>query len=242
MSPDKVRGARPQRGKSLTAKPRIRMPRRVIYIVAEGEVTEYEYCTALSNVFAERLGFRIERPALHIRRNGLTPSGVADHALAVAADTGTLRSGSTAGSPNPISEIWALFDRDQHPGIPKAFARLAGHERIHVAFSHPSFDLWLLLHFIAVSDGQGGSSEQVHSRLGNCPGFGMFGSHDKRITQTRAAELMRPDRIAAAVHPYRITGTTVLRVNACIWTPAASRMRWFCFRKSPARNGAGGRG
>ncbi len=199
MSPDKVRGARPQRGKSLTAKPRIRTPRRIIYVVAEGEATEYEYCTALSNAFAERLGFRIDRPAFHIRRNGLKPIEVADHALALAADTGTRGSGSASGSPSPISEIWALFDRDQHPGIPEAFARLAGHERIHVAFSHPSFDLWLLLHFTAVSDRQGGSSEQVHSRLRNCPGFGIFGSHDKRITQARAAELMRPDRIAAAV-------------------------------------------
>jgi uroporphyrinogen III methyltransferase/synthase len=27
---------------------------------------------------------------------------------------------------SPISEIWALFDRDQHHGIPTAFARLAG--------------------------------------------------------------------------------------------------------------------
>lgn len=199
MSPDHVRRTRPQRGRSLNARPRIRTPRRVIYVVAEGEVTEYQYCTALSNAFAERLGFRIDTPALHIRRNGLTPIEVADHALSVAADTGTRRRGAASGSASPISEIWALFDRDQHHGIPAAFARLAGHERIHVAFSHPSFDLWLLLHFTAVSDGQEGSSEQVHARLRNCPGFDTFASREKRITQPRATELMRPERIAAAM-------------------------------------------
>ncbi len=199
MSPDRVRGARLQRGKSLTVKPRVRRPREVIYVVAEGEVTEYDYCAALSNAFAERLGFRIDIPAFHIRRNGLTPIEVADHALTVAVGTGDGRSGSGSGPPSPIREIWALFDRDQHPRIPEAFAKLAGRDRIRVAFSHPSFDLWLLLHFTAVSDAQGGSNEQVHARLRNYPGFTGFGSHDKRITDARATELMKPDRIATAV-------------------------------------------
>jgi len=199
VSPDRVRGARLQRGKSLTVKPRVRRPREVIYVVAEGEVTEYQYCTALSNAFAERLGFRIDIPALHIRKNGLSPIEVADHALTVAVGSRSERSGSASGPPSPVSQIWALFDRDQHPRIPEAFAKLDGHERIHVAFSHPSFDLWLLLHFTAVTDAQGGSSEQVHSRLRNYPGFAGFGSVEKRITAARATELMKPDRIATAV-------------------------------------------
>lgn len=42
-------------------------------MVAEGEVTEYKYCAALSNAFSERLGFRIDIPALRIRRNDLKP-------------------------------------------------------------------------------------------------------------------------------------------------------------------------
>jgi len=168
-------------------------------VVAEGEVTEYDYCTALSNAFAERLGFRIDIPAFHIRRNGLTPIEVADHALTVAVGTEDGHSRSASGPSSTIREIWALFDRDQHPRIPEAFAKLAGCDRIRVAFSHPSFDLWLLLHFTAVSDAQGGSSEQVHARLRNYPGFAGFGSRDKRITEARAAELMKPDRIATAV-------------------------------------------
>jgi hypothetical protein len=200
VSPDReVRRARPQRGKSLSARPRLRKPRQVIYVVAEGEVTEYNYCTALSNAFAERLEFRIDTPPLQTRRNGLKPIEVAEHALIVAARTENERRDSVSASTSAVSQIWALFDKDQHPRIPEAFARLAGHERIRVAFSHPSFDLWLLLHFTMVSDPQGGSSELVHSRLRRCPGFGRFGSDGKRITQARAAELMRADRIAAAV-------------------------------------------
>jgi hypothetical protein len=199
VSPDRVRGARLQRGKSLTVKPRVRRPHEVIYVVAEGEVTEYGYCTALSNAFGERIGFRIDFPAFHIRRNGLTPIQVADHALTVAVGTEDGRSRSASGSRSPIREVWALFDRDQHPRIPEAFAKLAGRDRIRVAFSNPSFDLWLLLHFTAVSDAQGRSSDQILARLRNYPSFAGFGSHEKRITNARASELMKPDRIATAV-------------------------------------------
>jgi hypothetical protein len=39
----------------------------------------------------------------------------------------------------------------------------------------------------------------VHARLRKCEGFAGFGSHDKRIDRARAAELMKPDRIGAAV-------------------------------------------
>jgi RloB-like protein len=202
VSPDRVRRTRPQRGKSLSAKPSVRRPRRVIYLVAEGEVTEYDYCAALSNAFSARLAFRLVKPAPHVRRNGLTPIKVAHHAIEVAGEMGAQGRASASGLSGPssaISEIWALFDRDQHPRIPEAMALLSGYESIHVAFSHPSFDLWLLLHFTAVSDAQGGSSGHVHSRLRNHPGFSGFGSHDKRITVARATELMRPDRIATAV-------------------------------------------
>jgi hypothetical protein len=128
---------------------------------------------------------------------------VARHALAVADEMGGRRRPPASGPSSAISEIWALFDRDQHPRIPEAMALLAGYPSIHVAFSHPSFDLWLLLHFTAVSDAQGGSSEQMHSRLRNYHGFSGFGSHDKRITDARATELMRPDRIATAVRNAR---------------------------------------
>jgi hypothetical protein len=167
--------------------------------VAEGEVTEYDYCAALSKAFAEQLGFRFDTPLLHTRRNGLKPIEVAKHALAVAANAGDRRRNSASAAASTVSQVWALFDRDEHPRISEALALLATHERIRVAFSNPSFDLWLLLHFTAVSDPQGGLSDLVHSRLRRCPGFDGFGSHGKRITEARAAELMKPERIAAAV-------------------------------------------
>jgi hypothetical protein len=43
-------------------------------------------------------------------------------------------------------EVWAVFDRDEHPGYAGAIetARVSG---VHAANSNPCFELWLLLHF-----------------------------------------------------------------------------------------------
>lgn len=45
----------------------------------------------------------------------------------------------------PYDEVWCVFDRDAHANVSTAFneARQSG---IHVAFSDPCFELWLVLH------------------------------------------------------------------------------------------------
>jgi hypothetical protein len=43
-------------------------------------------------------------------------------------------------------QTWCVFDRDEHPNIPEAFA-LADRHGIGVAFSNPCLELWFLLHF-----------------------------------------------------------------------------------------------
>jgi len=42
--------------------------------------------------------------------------------------------------------VWAVFDVDDHPRIPEAI-QMARDNGIELAVSHPSFELWLLLHF-----------------------------------------------------------------------------------------------
>ncbi|MER7541804.1 RloB family protein [Actinomadura sp.] len=46
----------------------------------------------------------------------------------------------------PEQYVWAVFDRDQHNDVDEAIRR-AHKNGVEVAFSTPSFDLWLLLHF-----------------------------------------------------------------------------------------------
>jgi hypothetical protein len=49
-----------------------------------------------------------------------------------------------------------------------------GRKDVQIGFSHPSFDLWLLLHFQQLSNPQDGSSAQVHEKLRGHPAFERF--------------------------------------------------------------------
>ncbi|WP_280303351.1 RloB family protein [Nocardia abscessus] len=187
MSPDKIRTKR-RRGASLTAAPPPRVATRVFYAVAEGRVTEYDYLTVLQNAFAERCSFRIDMPPQSSRSDDMTPARVVEHALMVAKDD---------GQHGQYKEIWAIFDRDEHPDVMKAINAVRKHPKIKIAFSHPSFDFWLLLHFYSFNVPQNGHNDDVLSRLATCPGFTGFGRGDKKITEVRAAELRL--RIGAAV-------------------------------------------
>src|SRR2546421_8637367 len=45
-----------------------------------------------------------------------------------------------------FDETWCVFDRDEHPQIQDAMQQARAHG-FSVAFSNPSFELWVLLHF-----------------------------------------------------------------------------------------------
>lgn len=83
-------------------------------MVAEGEVTEPDYCTALNNRFKDEHRFHIN--TRYSRENGLHPLEVAEEAITIASDPRERR-----GS-GPVHEVWALFDRDQHTDVRAAFA------------------------------------------------------------------------------------------------------------------------
>jgi hypothetical protein len=109
--------------------------------------------------------------------------------------------------------VWALFDRDERTDIPQAFALVRRHNneavkegylRVETAFSHPSFDLWLLLHFQQLTTPQDGSSAQVHKKLREYPEFERFAtstSGSKTISDARAGQLM--PRLETAVRNAR---------------------------------------
>ncbi|MFI6919018.1 RloB domain-containing protein [Nonomuraea spiralis] len=88
------------------------------------------------------------------------------------------------------AEIWALFDRDQHGDLDDALNALKGHSKIRISLSHPSFDFWLYLHYGLYDQPQDGWNHQVHQMLSQRPGFAGFGSRDKRISKSRADELL----------------------------------------------------
>ncbi|MFI7533420.1 RloB family protein [Streptosporangium sp. NPDC049376] len=123
---------------------------RILYVACEGEATEPDYLDYLNERFGDgdgrgRRPFRIQPVS---RRSGRTPSGIVEAARQAAGE----------------DEAWALFDRDQWKDIPQA-AEAAARGRVELALSHPSFDLWLLLHFQAFGGAQSGSSKLVVEKL-----------------------------------------------------------------------------
>ncbi|WP_170322478.1 RloB family protein [Acrocarpospora macrocephala] len=174
----------------------------MVYVACEGESTEPDYLQYLNEQFgdgdgAARQPFRIQPVC---RKNGMTPSGVVAAVQEAAAE----------------DEAWALFDRDQWIDIPAA-VKAAADSRIEFALSHPSFDLWLLLHFQAFSGRQSGSSKIVIEKLRQASEA--FTDYDKRgdksIRVTRRDALRGRENIA-------ITNARSL-VNCCAHGSCASK-------------------
>jgi hypothetical protein len=177
--------------KPLHPGPRPPREERVFYVAVEGESTEPDYLNHLNREFGEDLRFRIE-PLW--KSNGLKPREVVDAVLAQ----------RSQDEKDEKDVFWALFDRDEHVGIPQAVAKARKND-IRVAFSHPSFDLWLLLHFVAFSGAQSGSSDVVHEKLRKWPGFETFAVNgDKSVRGTRA-EVLKGKESAAAKHAKKLT-------------------------------------
>jgi hypothetical protein len=144
VSPRRVRRATPLRGTQPRRAMGGRSERRTVYVVAEGQRTEREYLGHLFERYGQRLGFHFSFPEKGT--GGMTPAQVVAHA--------TARVGADG-----IDEVWAFFDRDQWTDIPQVFAgaRKAG---VRVAFSHPAFELWLLVHFQQFAAPQGATARQ----------------------------------------------------------------------------------
>jgi hypothetical protein len=171
----------------------------VFYVAVEGESTEPDYLAILNREFGSEHQFLIH--PLY-KRNGMSPTRVVAKAL-------EQRDEVTSGDGRV--QLWALFDRDEHQGIPQAMrdAKAGG---VQVAFSHPSFDLWLLLHFTDASGQQDGSSRIVHQKLRQCAGFETFDLHNDKSVSGSRAQALRGKHVAAVS---RAKGWLTCPAGAC---------------------------
>ncbi|MFG2783050.1 RloB family protein [Streptomyces prunicolor] len=156
---------------------------RVLYVGCEGESTEPDYLDYLVKRFGsgERTGqpFRIV-PVY--KENGLLPEQVVEAVRQYAA----------------TDETWALFDRDEHTRIPRAVEDAAA-DSTELCFSHPSFDLWLLMHFQAFGGRQSGSSKNVVDKLRKAhPDFRRFDKGNDKSVQGRR-RLALEGRVKSAI-------------------------------------------
>ena len=147
-----------RRAGSLKRRRYIRQPRRRFLVFCEGAKTEPAYFAALNRAFREAL----------IRVETIAPAGV-PYTLAQSAAQLARQLGLARGSRKPLNsfeegdEIWAVFDRDEHPRYAEA-VRLCEDTGVKVGHSNPCFELWLILHEEEFDKPDGRSALQRHLR------------------------------------------------------------------------------
>ncbi|WP_431780914.1 RloB family protein [Streptomyces chumphonensis] len=137
-------------------------------MATEGEKTERDYLALLNTHYGEREGRKFRLKHCNAGR-GLRPTETVDHVI--------------ASSVSPDDEKWALFDRDSEDqrddDIPEAMRKAAA-AGVQVALSHPSFELWLLLHFQQFSSQEDGRTSTVLDRLRTHRDAKGFQDYDKQ--------------------------------------------------------------
>jgi hypothetical protein len=115
-----------------------RSPKRKFIIYSEGKNTEPDYFHAVRR---DLLGALVD---IEIIEAAGVPMTIAERACE--RSTAMKRRRGRKSSFEEGDQVWAVFDRDEHPKVSEAIERCrVGH--VGVAFSDPCFELWLILHF-----------------------------------------------------------------------------------------------
>lgn len=179
-------------GRAGSRSPKHRVGNSIFYVVAEGEGTEYDYLSWLNTTYGSTLKFIINTPPPRVQRNGLSPFRVVEHSCRQAHE-------------QDIDQIWGLFDHDGRNDIDQVCLR-GKPDRVNLVLSHPSFELWLLLHLreFTPGDRQYGKNGLIIDKLrGAHQAFADYGKRGKRIDTPRFAALTEGDGIRNAVRRAR---------------------------------------
>lgn len=136
--------------------------RRDVWVFTEGKVTEPEYI----RVIRARAG--APDVEIHIANASVPGSQRKPIKLVEAAvqlNWEKAREAKRDGRPKQYwPSVWCLFDRDEHEYI-EAALKQAKEGGVRVAFSHPCFELWRLLHHKAVTNSFNGVCSAVAQKL-----------------------------------------------------------------------------
>lgn len=105
-----------------------------IKIVCEGKKSEPNYF----NRWLKSKGYKLDNPAFKAKDH--SPKGVAKEARQAYKEALKLK------IPAEKIHVWAVFDKDEHSGVPEAFNMLKNLP-IGIAFSNICFEFWVLLHY-----------------------------------------------------------------------------------------------
>lgn len=109
-----------------------------ILIVTEGKCTEPLYFGGMVKRIKEKMGGNVdvvEIPVIDIRGEGCSTGKLIEKTEEI-----------VARAPIIYQEIWVVFDKDDFADFDSAIDR-AKEKGYHVAWSNPSFEYWLYLHF-----------------------------------------------------------------------------------------------
>ena len=165
-----------------------RKPRNpVVHVLTEGTLTEPMYIDLVVELATERVrhgdGKEI-RPTVLIVNDERTHNGtkgpkepkkprkprdLVDEALRIAREQNRLARRDGLRS-EEYPAVWCLFDRDQHEGVDESVDRVrkanaTGGVQIRIAFSHPCFEIWRLLHHQSFTSTCGGVCGDASDRL-----------------------------------------------------------------------------
>ena len=122
-----------------------RRPRRRFYIFSEGKNTEKDYFKCLEIELGHRGTMIDYHGPLGV------PKSVTEKAIEFARGRGLVktkgRRRKKLDSYEENDEVWAVFDRDEHPAFKEAIEDCRG-AGVPFAYSDPCFELWLLLHLL----------------------------------------------------------------------------------------------
>ncbi|MDE0332467.1 MAG: RloB family protein [Nitrospinae bacterium] len=126
-----------------------REPKCRFIVLCEGKKTEPAYFEAVKYAYRDTLVEVETYPAVGV------PYTIAEKAIEYARVLGLdPRSRRKKNSFEENDQVWAVFDRDEHPRFDEAVA-LCERFGVHIGRSNPCFELWLILH------------EQDHNRAEN---------------------------------------------------------------------------
>lgn len=136
----KDRWGQNRRGRRLRREMNAGPERRKITIFCEGKNTEPTYFRALRDAYSS------VSPTLDILGGIGVPFTIARKAVAKSKEKRVLtKAYGTDAQTARGDEVWAVFDRNEHPRYEEAVSLCQAHG-VFVARSNPCFELWLILH------------------------------------------------------------------------------------------------
>lgn len=180
-------------GREKKGRPKELRPREV-YVFTEGEVTEpgfVEYVRDHGTPKDQGRSVVIHFKNLNAPTKRRKPLPLVEEAIPYVATAE--RAAKKAGLDDKAwnwPQVWCLFDRDQHEDIPTAFSR-ARKAGVKIAYSHPCFELWRLLHYQNYTSTFGGVCDSAAGLLKQQPGFAQtYGPTIQSVSPETAKRVM----------------------------------------------------